>query len=416
MLTKGTHDAADQRRAMLYCINYAPEMIGVGRYAGELGTYLAAKGVKVEVVTTPPHYPGWRVPAPFANRYGYESRSGVRVFRCPMRLKPQMGGIARMLAPLSFALASAPVALVRALVHRPQVLLATEPGLFTAPAALLAARLCGAKAVLHVQDLEVEAAFAVRHLKGRFVQALARAFERSVLRRFDEVVTISERMRDALVATGASAERLSVVRNWVDLSAVHPLSRPSSFRLELGVAEAQRVVLYAGNIGTKQALDSVIAAAARLRSREDILFVIAGEGPVKAALEASAGPNVLFLPLQPEARLCELLNLADLHVLPQHAEAADLVLPSKLGGMLASGKPILVQAAPGTELWTFLEGAARCILPGDVDALADAIAHGAPDTPFEATRRAELAELLSVERVLPRFEARLFAPKIKRAA
>ena len=120
---------------------------------------------------------------------------------------------------------------------------------------------------------------------------------------------------------------------------------------------------------------------------------------------------MLFLPLQPEARLCELLNLADLHVLPQRADTADLVLPSKLGGMLASGKPILVQAAPGTELWTFLEGAARRVPPGHDAALAAAIAEGPPDTPGEAARRAELAQLLSIERALPHLESRLFAPK-----
>ena len=87
------------------------------------------------------------------------------------------------------------------------------------------------------------------------------------------------------------------------------------------------------------------------------------------------------------------------------------MLPSKLGGMLASGKPILVQAAPGTELWTFLEGAARRVAPGDVDALAEAIAEGAPDTAAEARRRLELAQALSAERILPRFEAHLFAPR-----
>ncbi len=415
MPSEGVHRTVAPR-AMIYCINYAPEVIGVGRYAGELGAYLTRTGVDLEVVTTPPHYPGWTVPAPFVNRYATEGRNGARIFRCPMRLKPAMGGLARMLAPLSFALTSAPLAVTRALIRRPRVLLATEPGLFTAPAALLAARLCGAKAVLHVQDLEVEAAFAVRHLKGRRIQAMARAFDRSVLRLFDEVVTISDRMREALIAAGAPAERTSVVRNWVDLSAIRPLGRPSAFRAELGLPPERRVILYAGNIGAKQALDSVVAAAERLKLREDILFVIAGEGPEKARLAAAAGRNVLFLPLQPEEKLCELLNLADLHVLPQHADAADLVLPSKLGGMLASGKPIVVQAAPATELWTFLEGAARRVPPGDIDALAAAIADERPDSPTEIARRAELARMLSTERVLPGFAAHLFAPKRQRSA
>src|ERR1019366_739721 len=81
--------------------------------------------------------------------------------------------------------------------------------------------------------------------------------------------------------------------------------------------------------------------------------------PKNSVMQSGAGlPNVHFLPLQPEERLCELLNLANLHVLPQSRGAADLVLPSKLGGMRASGKPVLATADAGTELFEVLSGTA----------------------------------------------------------
>ena len=116
------------------------------------------------------------------------------------------------------------------------------------------------------------------------------------------------------------------------------------------------MALYAGHLGVKQALDVVIAAARRLRGRGDIRFVIAGAGPLSGALkDASADlPNVLYLPLQPAERLNELLGMADLHLLPQHRGVADLVMPSKLGGMLASGRPIVAAADPGSELFDVL--------------------------------------------------------------
>ena len=396
------------RRAIVYCINYAPEMIGVGRYAGELGRHLEAAGVRLEVVTTPPHYPGWIVKAPFRNRYHSEGRGAVRVIRCPLWLKPSMRGVARMLAPLSFAASSGPVIVARALSFRPDVILATEPGVFTAPAAILAAKLCGARLVLHVQDLEVEAAFAVSHLKGAWLLKLAMAIHRLILRGFDHVVTISNQMRRNLLRGGGRPDRVSVIRNWVDLSAIGPLDGPNAFRTELGIPVTTKVVLYAGSIGAKQALDLVVGAAERLAGRRDILFVIAGEGPEKDRLVQHAGDNVRFLPLQPEHRLRELLALADLHILPQHSGAGDLVLPSKLGGMLASGRPILVQAAPGTELAEFLEGAAQRVAPGDAAALAEAIATLEPDTAARAERRHRLASELSHEAALRRFEAVLF--------
>ena len=265
---------------------------------------------------------------------------------------------------LSFALSTAPVVLWRSLRQRPNALLATEPSFLSAPAALLAARLSGARAVMHVQDLEVEAAFAVGHLKGGMALGLARAFERCFLKRFDVVVTISEQMLAALREGGVAPDRLRLVRNWVDLASIYSKAGANPLRQEIGAGEDQRVVLYAGNIGRKQALDQVVDAAAMSQDQPDLKFVIAGEGPEKARLQARATPNVLFLPLQPEARLND-LNAADVHVLPQDPNAADLVLPSKLGGMLASGKPIVAQAAAGTELHAFLGGAATLTAPGD---------------------------------------------------
>src|SRR6185312_11872902 len=106
-------------------------------------------------------------------------------------------------------------------------------------------------------------------------------------------------------------------------------------------------------------------AAARLTDTP-IRFVIAGDGPEKASLVARGAPNVTFLPLQPENRLNDLLNLADAHVLPQLESAADLVLPSKLGGILASGKTLVAMADPDTELAVFLGNDAILVPAGDV--------------------------------------------------
>ena len=86
--------------------------------------------------------------------------------------------------------------------------------------------------------------------------------------------------------------------------------------------------------------------------------------------------NVRFLPFQPYARLSDFLGLADVHVLPQAADAADLVLPSRLGGMLASGQRIVATAAPGTELAIFLDGAAIIVAPGDTTTASGRLVFG----------------------------------------
>ena len=363
-------------RLILYGMNYAPEPTGVGRYSGELGAYLASIGGQVEAVTTAPHYPGWAVKSPYGKfKYITEWVSGVRVVRCPMLMRTDMRGLWRVLAPFSFALLSAPAALWRMVRMRPHTVLAVEPTLFVGAVALVGARLVGAKAMLHVQDLEIDAAFAVGHLSGGLLRRLALWYERMLLTRFDRVITISNEMKGRLQAKGVSQSRLEIVRNWVDLQKIVPLAGPNHFREKLQLPEGTFVALYAGNIGAKQALHIVLNAAERLVGLAGIVFVIAGDGPEKPALQARYGklPNVRFMPLQPENLLCELLNLADVHLLPQDRSAADLVLPSKLGGMLASGRAILAMAEEGSELHNFLAGWATIIPSGDSARMAQEI-------------------------------------------
>lgn len=351
----GVHEGgseAGRGGVLIYGINYAPEIAGVGRYTGEIGAHLVARGHAVTVVTAPPHYPGWRPLAGYsAARWSFEAVEGAKVYRCPLYLDARMKGVKRLLAPLSFALSSAPAAFWQILRRRPKVVLIVEPTLFVAPIGLMAARLTGARTVLHVQDLEVEAAFAVGHLgAGGALARVAMAFDRAMARRFDRVVTISNRMAEKIVAKGVAPERVRVVRNWVDVDKIRPLSAPSPYRTELGIGEDAFVALYSGNIGAKQGVRLLIEAAERLERDPRIVFVVAGEGPMKPAVAEAAArlPNLKVLPFQPEARFSEFLSLADLHLLPQEREAADLLLPSKLGGMLASGRRIVATADPGT--------------------------------------------------------------------
>src|SRR3954454_14049828 len=96
---------AEGAKILIHGMNYAPEPLGVGRYTGELAEFLAAQGENVEVITSLPHYPGWKVSAPYRPwRYVVETRNGVRIIRCPLLLHPSGRGIWRLLAPLSFAI------------------------------------------------------------------------------------------------------------------------------------------------------------------------------------------------------------------------------------------------------------------------------------------------------------------------
>src|ERR1700683_3080394 len=195
--------AAANAKILIHGINYAPELIGVGRYTRDLAEYLVRRGHPVEVITAPPHYPGWWVRPPYrAYMYSSEQLNGVTVRRCPLLLHRSGKGIWRFLAPLTFALTAAPLAAWRILRSRPDVLMCVEPTLFSAPVALLAGKIVGARTVLHVHDLEVDAAFEVGHISGKWLRKAASTLERMLLRSFDLTVTISGKMGEALARKG----------------------------------------------------------------------------------------------------------------------------------------------------------------------------------------------------------------------
>ncbi len=401
-------------KILLYGINFAPEPTGIGKYSGEMAAWLAAAGNEVRAVAAPPYYPAWSVSPDYRVwRSGSEEYRNVRVWRAPLWVPIKPTGTKRVLHLLSFALLSLP-ALVRQLAWRPDVVIVVAPAFACAPAGWLAARACGAKAWLHIQDFEVDAAFRMGLLKGKTMQRLMGGFERWMLRRFDRVSTISRRMMEQLRAKNVAEASIVSFPNWVDVSAIVPLCRPSTYRAELGIADDAVVALYSGSMAGKQGIE-LLPVVARLLQQQvpKLVVVLCGEGVCKPAIEhASAGlANVHVLPLQPSSRLGELLGMADIHLLPQHVEAADLVMPSKLTGMLSSGRPVLATAHPGTELAHVVTGRGRVVPPGDLPAFAQALAElaASPELRAElgAAARTYAEEHLARDRVLMAFEQAL---------
>lgn len=362
-------------KILLLSLNYAPEQIGIGPFSAGWAEHLARAGHRVTVVTAQPYYPAWRIAAGHRNRWRRTVENGVEIVRCPHFVPRRPTGMKRVLHHASFAFAATWPMLARAIVGRPDLVVAVAPSLIAVPVARFAALLAGAKSWLHVQDFELEAALATGLLGEGFLLNVASRLERTMLASFDVTSTISLQMCRKLAAKGVPEERIRELRNWADIDAIRPLDQPSPLRDEWQIS-ASHVALYSGNIANKQGIDLVLDAARILRGRGDIQFVICGNGPDRARLEASAAdlPNVCFRDLQPRERLADLLGLASVHLLPQIAGVADLVLPSKLANMFASGRPVVATADPGTGIADEVSGAGVAVPPGDAVAFADAIA------------------------------------------
>jgi colanic acid biosynthesis glycosyl transferase WcaI len=393
-------------------LNFAPEPTGVGKYSGEMTDWLARRGHSVSVVAAPPYYPFWKIAEGY-RFWGWrrERMAGSDVVRCPLFVPAHPTGTKRSLHLASFGISSFPAGIISALRQKPDIVAAIVPTLCAAPTALAAARLSGARSWIHVQDLEVDAAFDLGILQKAAARKTVLAIERALLSRFDLVSTISEVMRDRIIAKGIPGEKLALFPNWVDVEKIRPTNPNLTMRRELGIPDGRVIALYSGSMGEKHGLESIIEAAQKSVGTR-LHFVIAGDGPGKMQLEEMAAslPNVTLLPLQPAETLNEFLSIADIHLLPQRADAAELVMPSKLGAMLASGRPIVAMVTANSQVGRLIAGCGLVTPPADAAALVVALQKlvGNVEELSQLGKAArETAMALAQDKVLGDFEARL---------
>lgn len=412
-------------KILLYGIYFAPEVTGIGKYTGEMASWLVANGHQVRVFTAPPYHPAWQ-----SGRW-----QGVTETRYPEWMPRRLKRFSHL---VNFAFSSVP-ALLRQVMWRPQVVWVVEPALFCTPAALTVARLTGAKTWLHVQEFELDTAISLGMLKRPWLRRMALGMERWLMRRFDVVSTVSQRMQQRLVEKGVAPSKTAVAPNWVDVETITPSAYAAlalawgeepvvnRFRTLLEIDPKTVVALFTGDMCVQQGLellsqaaDLLAQATASFTNAPPIVFVLCGNGTGRADLEMRCAglPNVRFLDLQPLSLLSELLGMADVHLLPQRADSPDLAIPSKLIGMLASGRPVLASTQPHSELANVVLGTASrgepcgvIVPPGNALAFAEALLQLAqdPDTRYlmgeSARRHAE--SNLNIDIVLGRFLTRL---------
>ena len=370
-------------KILVYGINYSPELTGIGKYTGEMVEWMTQQGHEVRVITAPPYYPEWQVGVNYsAWRYRREEGAAT-VWRCPLYVPKQPSTIKRLLHLGSFAVSSFfPLMAQRS--WKPDRIIGVVPTLFCTPGMRLLAKLSGSRTLLHIQDYEVDAMLGLGMAgkgKSGSVAKLASAFERSALHNVDNVSTISRSMMKKACEKGVPMEKVIFFPNWSEVSRFRDVSETLiiALRQRLGLPEDRKLILYSGNIGEKQGLESVIDAADQLR-HQPWLFVIVGQGGGKARLEKMAAErgldNVKFLPLQSYEDLPALLAMGDCHLVIQKRGAADAVLPSKLTNILAVGGNAVITAEAETELGQLCQdnpGIAVCVTPESVPSLLEGI-------------------------------------------
>jgi colanic acid biosynthesis glycosyl transferase WcaI len=332
-----------------------------------------------------------------AGRWGLwsrETRGNVTIVRTWGTRFPKSNFLGRLMNLGTYYLLAAIVAFR---LPRPDIIVAeTDPPLLGALAAMLKRR-WNCRLVYNVQDLYPDIAVATGGVRSLVLLELLRRANDFAYSRADLIVTLGHDMAQRIVNKGVPSDKVVVVPDWVDCGRIRPLlSNP--FRHTLG---ERFIVMYSGNIGLSQQLESVLEAAGRVRDDKRILFAIIGEGVRKKWLQGRARAmgltNVVFLPYQPKEKLGESLAAADLHLIPLAAGTAGCLVPSKIYGILAAGRPFIAMMEDNAEVARIARDHAVGIVvsPGDVDSLVSAIREcaDAPDSLEQMGARARsLAE------------------------
>jgi colanic acid biosynthesis glycosyl transferase WcaI len=266
------------------------------------------------------------------------------------------------------------------------VLCMTDPPFLGAAAYAIAKRF-RAPLVVVSQDVFPEIAVQLGRLENPAVVGLLRGLVGFYLRHADRVVAIGETMRGRLEAKGAAPENVRVIPNWVDVDAIRPAPKDNEWSRAHGVAD-KFVVMHSGNVGHAQDLDTLIRATTLLRDLDDLRVLIVGNGARRPELGALAdrleADKVEFLPYQPRENLSFSLSSADIHVVGLARGLSGFVVPSRLYGVLAAGRPVIVAADDSTETAAVVTEAdcGIAIPPGRVDELA-AVIRGAYEGKYD---------------------------------
>lgn len=318
---------------------YAPDAAATAQMLDDLCRGFSAQGMDVEVICSRTAYS-----QDSAHAAGSDGGKGVRAHRVPALRFGRRSFTSRAASHLSFLI----IAAFRGMfTKRPDVVVAltTPPLLGLVGVVLKHLRRC--RLIVWSMDLYPEVAVAGGAIRpDGLVAKITHSLARYIYTHADHVVALGPFMKAKILEHGLPPDRVSVIPNWSDGESVRPIAHErNSFRTEKGL-NGQFVVMYSGNMGMGHQFDTIVAAASRLSRRSDVRFMFVGDGPRKAEMSDLAKREglheLLVLPYQQRGQLAFSLSSADVHLVSLRPEMQGLIVPSKVYGILAAGRPCIL--------------------------------------------------------------------------
>jgi colanic acid biosynthesis glycosyl transferase WcaI len=334
-------------RVLLLNQTFYPDLVATAQHMADLGRHMVQRGHEFEVIASRSAYQQHDALLP-----AYEDWEGIRIHRVGRSFFGK-GTILQRLFDFALFYVAAMFKALR--VPRPDVVLCLTTPPFIVTVGWLLRVVRGCRLVYLVMDLypDVPVACGMMKADGLLTRLLERV-NRFCLRRADRTVVLGRCMRERVEEKIGAADHVRLVTPWASTEEITPVApEENRFRAEQGWAE-KFVVAYCGNFGLGHDMDTILAAVEELSAEEGTLFAFVGGGArledVRRRVAQQGLGNVCILPYQERERLGEMLAAADVQLISMRNGTEGLIVPSKLYGIMAAGRPAVFVGPAGSEV------------------------------------------------------------------
>lgn len=365
-------------RILVFIIQFPPDVNSTGILMEQICEGLLDYGHRITVITTFPHYEEFRIREEFRGRLiergRYHGMDVIRLYVYANGAKHRM--TSRLLNYLSFNFFATAVNLVSRQTY--DVIFCTNGSFFTGISSYISGRFGRIPFIYNVQDLYPDVPIRAGQLHNKNAIAILRKMERFMYDKAAHIAVIAPSFWENLTEKGIPREKISVIPNFVDTAFMRPMQKENEFSQRHNLAD-KFVVTHAGNLGYAYDLETMLEAARLLSRDEDIVFLIIGDGVAKTQLQEKAQTlrlsNVRFLPFQPREDLPLIRACSDVETSLYKPGSSSDSMPSKVYEIMASGRPLLLSADEGSDVWNLVTetGSGICVEPGNASELADGV-------------------------------------------
>ncbi len=351
---------------------YPPDVAATGQLLADLAQKLVQKGHEVHVLCSRCAYGGGK------KKYPAEQLiNGVHIHRVAATGFGRGNTFGRLIDYVSFYI----LAVLKALIlPRMNICIALTTPPFIALCGLMLRSLKGTRLVLWAMDLYPEIAVAYGVIKkGSFLHNFLTHISRRIYRRASRIISLGEVMTEKLIEAGVEKEKIITVHNWVPGETVRSISSGNSVLRDKWNLNGHVILMYSGNLGLGHELDTVVRAIKQVGKDANLELLFVGSGKMRQSLVKLTDELdldcVKFRPPVSLDNLSDSLAVADIHLVSQKPGTQGLIVPSKLYGILAAGRPILFIGPEDCEPATIVRKSKAGITtkPGDVNGVANAL-------------------------------------------